>query len=89
MFRTDLLTPLLDLISRVTRAPAYTGDYSSAARRDIGYRVLADHARMLTVCLADGILPDDNHKLRNVLRRAQTIARTAFHCESNLLAELI
>ena len=88
MYRTDLLTPLLDHISRVTRAPAYSGDYSSAARRDIGYRVLADHARMLTVCLADGILPDDNHKLRNVLRRAQTIARTAFHCESNLLAEL-
>ena len=23
------------------------------------YRVLADHARMLTICLADGMLPDE------------------------------
>ena len=44
--------------------------------------------RMLTVCISDGILPEDNHKLRNVLRRSQTISRDIFKTESNLLSDL-
>ena len=43
---------------------------------------------MLTVCISDGILPEDNHKLRNVLRRSQTISRNIFKTESNLLSDL-
>ena len=43
---------------------------------------------MLTVCISDGILPEDNHKLRNVLRRSQTIVRNTFKTEINLLLEL-
>ena len=44
--------------------------------------------RMLTVCISDGILPEDNHKLRNVLRRSQTVARNIFKADNNLLSEL-
>ena len=43
---------------------------------------------MLTVCISDGILPEENHKLRNVLRRSQTISRNIFKTESNLLSDL-
>ena len=44
--------------------------------------------RMLTVCMSDGMLPEDNHKLRNVLRRSQTIARNIFKTKTDLLSEL-
>lgn len=45
----------------MSKAPEYMGDFpsaSNAATLDTAYRILADHARMVTVCLADGMLPD-------------------------------
>ena len=43
---------------------------------------------MLTVCMSDGIYPDENHKLRNILRRSQTLSRTTFQNKPNFLADL-
>lgn len=48
-------------LQQIAKAPEYTGVFPSTtdtATLDTGYRILADHARMITVCLADGMLPD-------------------------------
>ena len=45
---------------------------------DTAYRQLADHARMVTVCLNDGLLPDSAPKMRNVLRKSFQIMRDKF-----------
>ena len=88
VFQTDLMVPMLDHIGKITGKPRYSGSYQTDSHLDQGYRVLADHTRMLTVCLADGMFPDDSHRLRNVLRRAQLVGRKVFGSEENILGEL-
>ena len=86
IFRRDLFTDIIQHISRVTGAREYRSDFSD--NTDHGYRVLSDHIRMLTVCISDGIFPEDDNKLRNVLRRAQTVGRNIFRADDKLLREL-
>jgi len=88
VFTTDLLAPLVKQVAGLTGHPPYSGQFGPAARTDTAYRLLADHARMITVCLADGALPDTNAKVRAVLRRAQTVARTGLGTKPGLLAQL-
>lgn len=90
-YDTDLFMPIFDVIQKVSKAPEYSGTFPSSVERatlDTGYRILADHARMITVCLADGMLPDQNQKLRRVLRKALTISETIF-ANDKLLAQLV
>lgn len=55
-YDTDLFQPIFEGIRRLSSAPAYRGRFGGAdeAALDTGYRILADHARMTTMCLADG-----------------------------------
>lgn len=60
-YDTDLFTPIFDGIQQVAKAPVYGGSFPDSANEallDTNYRILADHARMVTACLADGMLPD-------------------------------
>ncbi|KAH0547401.1 alanine--tRNA ligase, mitochondrial [Cotesia glomerata] len=88
-YDTDLFQPLFQAIHKSSGAPEYSGTFGdhNEASLDTCYRILADHARMVTVALADGIIPDKNQKLRRVLRRATTLAIDAFRNE-DLLTEL-
>ncbi|XP_075164210.1 alanine--tRNA ligase, mitochondrial [Haematobia irritans] len=86
-YDTDLFTPIFDVIHKVSKAPRYSGSFPTpdeSATLDTGYRILADHARMVAVCLADGMLPDQNQKLRRVLRKAITVSESIFANESLL-----
>ncbi|XP_054735044.1 alanine--tRNA ligase, mitochondrial-like [Anastrepha obliqua] len=90
-YDTDLFTPIFKTIQKITNAPHYAGIFPTGteiAALDTGYRILADHARMITTCLADGMLPDQNQKLRRVLRKAFTISENIFANEK-LLSQLI
>ncbi|XP_030372872.1 alanine--tRNA ligase, mitochondrial [Scaptodrosophila lebanonensis] len=90
-YDTDIFTPLFDGIQSFSKAPAYAGSYPDATNNallDTSYRILADHARMVTACLADGMLPDQNQKLRRVLRKALNISEHVFVHE-NLLSQLV
>ncbi|CAD7004945.1 unnamed protein product [Ceratitis capitata] len=90
-YDTDLFTPIFNGIKRITHAPHYKGIFptsAEAATLDTGYRILADHARMITTCLADGMLPDQNQKLRKVLRKAFTISENVFANET-LLSQIV
>ncbi|EDW69283.1 alanine--tRNA ligase, mitochondrial [Drosophila virilis] len=90
-YDTDLFTPLFDGIHSLSKAPVYGGSFPDAqnsALLDTSYRILADHARMVTACLADGMLPDQNQKLRRVLRKALSISEQVFGHEK-LLSQLV
>ncbi|XP_071446445.1 alanine--tRNA ligase, mitochondrial isoform X2 [Hetaerina americana] len=79
-YDTDIFQPLFDVIQKSSGAPQYGGKFGSDDKNglDSGYRILADHSRMITVAIADGMLPDHNHRLRRVIRRALTVSREVF-----------
>uniref|UniRef100_A0A1A9VIR7 alanine--tRNA ligase n=1 Tax=Glossina austeni TaxID=7395 RepID=A0A1A9VIR7_GLOAU len=90
-YDTDLFTPLFKVIQNHSKVPPYGGLFPSstwAADLDTAYRILADHARMVTICLADGMLPDQNQKLRRILRKALTVSKNNFANEK-LLSHLV
>lgn len=62
-YDTDLFEPLFSAISSYTGAPKYQGRFLEYDKDglDAGYRILADHARMICVALADGVLPEEKY----------------------------
>lgn len=79
-YDTDLFTPIFDIIHQNCRnIPAYNGSFNSELDRD--YRIIADHCRMITACIADGLFPDHNHKLRRILRKVILITEKTFQNE--------
>ncbi|XP_011878135.1 PREDICTED: alanine--tRNA ligase, mitochondrial [Vollenhovia emeryi] len=88
-YDTDLFQPLFDAIRKHSRAPEYRGTFGDddAGRIDYGYRILADHARMITVALADNMLPEQHPKLRRVLRNAIGVGEKVFR-KSGIISEL-
>ena len=60
-YDTDLFMPIFEVIQKGTGAPAYQGRVGNDDVNgiDMAYRVLADHARTLTIALADGGVPDN------------------------------
>lgn len=60
-YDTDLFMPIFEAIEKGTGAPAYQGKVGNEDKDgiDMAYRVLADHARTLTIALADGGVPDN------------------------------
>lgn len=60
-YDTDLFVPLFEKIEQGTGAAKYQGRVGAADTDgiDMAYRVLADHARTLTIALADGGMPDN------------------------------
>lgn len=60
-YDTDLFMPLFAAIEKATGAPSYQGKVGTedVDGIDMAYRVLADHARTITIALADGGMPDN------------------------------
>ena len=82
-YATDLWTPILKKIETLsgktyggTFPASDLGDRSSESpelKRDIAFRVIADHARMATFAITDGAKPDNKGRdsvVRSVIRRA-------------------
>lgn len=58
-YDTDLFQPLFKFIQKCTKAPEYKGKFHDDENElDTGYRILADHSRMISVALADGMVPE-------------------------------
>lgn len=68
-YDTDLFQPLFKAIQSHSKAPEYKGMYGNddVAKIDYGYRILADHARMITVALADNMLPEQKYDIYSFL----------------------
>src|ERR1700674_3883109 len=62
IFETDLLEPLIDFVRQ-----------SSSKETPLSARVIADHVRAMTFCVADGVIPSNEGRgyvLRRLIRRA-------------------
>ncbi|KAG8196408.1 hypothetical protein JTE90_009042 [Oedothorax gibbosus] len=93
-YNTDLFMPIFEAIQSSTGAPAYTGKVGAddVTGMDMAYRVLGDHARTLTVALADGGRPDNTGRgyvLRRILRRAVRYASEKLGAKPGVFANLV
>ncbi|GAB1868191.1 alanine--tRNA ligase [Camponotus japonicus] len=88
-YDTDLFQPLFDAIQKHSNAPNYKGTFNNddTGKLDYGYRILADHTRMVTVALADNMLPEQHKKLRRILRNAINMGEKIFK-KSGIVTEL-
>lgn len=67
-FETDLLSPILDEVSKMTGVK-----YKQSTKTDVSLRIITDHARCVTFLINDGVIPGNegrNYVLRMILRRA-------------------
>ena len=67
-FETDLLYPIIEYASKISGV-----NYGNDEVKDVSLKVIADHARSMTVMIMDGILPSNEGRgyvLRRILRRA-------------------
>lgn len=73
MFDTDLFTPLIECAQSLTNKRYGVDDHI-----DIALRLLSDHARAVTMLIADGVVPSNESRgyvLRRLIRRAIVKAR--------------
>lgn len=85
-YDTDAFMPLFERISEITGVRKYTGKVGKddVDGIDMAYRVTADHARTLTIAIADGEVPSNEQRgyvLRRILRRGVRYARHKLNAE--------
>ena len=68
-YDTDLFVPLFQAVEKIAGTPKYEGRFGEADKNflDTGYRIIADHARMITVALADGMIPEYKSVLKYLI----------------------
>uniref|UniRef100_A0A672HY18 alanine--tRNA ligase n=1 Tax=Salarias fasciatus TaxID=181472 RepID=A0A672HY18_SALFA len=93
-YDTDLFIPYFDAIQKGTGARPYTGKVGSedVDGIDMAYRVLADHARTITIALSDGGRPDNTGRgyvLRRILRRAVRYSHEKLGAQKGFFASLV
>lgn len=67
-FETDLLSPILDEVCKITGKK-----YKDTPKTDVSLRIITDHIRCVSFMIADGLVPGNegrNYVLRMILRRA-------------------
>ena len=67
-FETDLLKPIMDKVSEMSRVP-----YKQSEKTDVSLRIITDHARCVSFLISDGVIPGNegrSYVLRMILRRA-------------------
>lgn len=67
-FETDLLFPIIEYVEKCCGLK-----YGADAKKDISFKVIADHSRSMSIMIMDGILPANEGRgyvLRRILRRA-------------------
>lgn len=85
-FETDLLFPIIEHMLKVAGV-----EYGKNTRTDVSLKVIADHARSVTVMISDGILPSNEGRgyvLRRLLRRAVRHGRL-LGVEKPFLADIV
>ncbi|XP_073666761.1 alanine--tRNA ligase, mitochondrial isoform X4 [Tursiops truncatus] len=93
-YDTDLFSPLLNAIHQGCGAPPYSGRVGAAdeGHTDTAYRVVADHIRTLSICIADGVSPGMSGAplvLRRLLRRAVRFSTELLRAPPGFLGSLV
>jgi alanyl-tRNA synthetase len=88
-YDTDLFTPLFDTIhSYCPNSPVYS---QANKNEQYAYRLLADHARMFTIAIGDGLVPEKKGiggLLKKMIERATRIAYENLHIDEENVAIL-
>lgn len=93
-YDTDFFMPIFKAIENGTKVRPYTGKVGADDTDgiDMAYRVLADHARTLTIALSDGGHPDNTGRgyvLRRILRRAVRFASEKLNAKPGFFGSLV
>ncbi len=86
-YDTDIFQPIIKKIEIIS-----DNEYGKNEDIDIAIRVIADHIRAVTFCIADGQLPSSNgagYVVRRILRRAVRYAYTFLNIEKPFMFELV
>jgi alanyl-tRNA synthetase len=68
-YDTDIFQPIIQKLEEISKQ-TYTG---TPDKKDVAFRVIADHIRAVTFCIADGQMPSNTgagYVIRRILRRA-------------------
>lgn len=93
-YDTDFFIPIFKAIEKGTGIRPYSGKVGADDLDgiDMAYRVLADHARTLTIALSDGGCPDNTGRgyvLRRILRRAVRYASEKLNAKPGFFGSLV
>ncbi|GAB6025204.1 hypothetical protein CHUAL_010626 [Chamberlinius hualienensis] len=93
-YDTDLFLPIFSQIQKITGCSPYSGKFGleDVNQIDTAYRIISDHIRMATVCIADGLIPHDigaGHCLRRAIRRATVKSLTNLNYKNPLMSQLV
>lgn len=93
-YDTDFFMPIFEAIEKGTKIRPYSGKVGleDTDGIDMAYRVLADHARTLTIALSDGGYPDNTGRgyvLRRILRRAVRFASEKLNAKPGFFGSLV
>ena len=86
-YDTDIFKPIIDEIEKVSGI-----SYGSDEKSDIAIRVIADHIRAVSFCIADGQIPSNTgagYVVRRILRRAIRYAYTFLNIEKPFIFKLV
>ncbi|KAG8182208.1 hypothetical protein JTE90_000062, partial [Oedothorax gibbosus] len=93
-YDTDVFQPIFKTIQTNFKAKPYQGLTGAADKDgvDTAYRILADHSRMFSVAIADGLFPDNHDAgfvLRKIIRRAAYAANRVMKTKPGVLSCLV
>lgn len=95
-YDTDVFMPYFKEIERIVGCAPYSGklgtEDAKQGYKDMAYRVLADHARTLTVAISDGAVPSNEGRgyvLRRILRRAVKFGLQNLNAKPGFFTELV
>ncbi len=87
-YDTDVFTGTIAAIGKITKQEYTFGD----EKKDVAFRVLADHIRAISFTIADGQLPSNTgagYVIRRILRRAVRYYYTYLNYKQPLLFQLV
>jgi len=93
-YDTDVFAPLFARIKEITGAAPYGGRVGAedVDKRDMAYRVVADHIRTLSFAINDGAVPGAagrNYVVRRILRRAVRYGKEILGAKDGFFHQLV
>ncbi|KAG1661376.1 Alanine--tRNA ligase, cytoplasmic [Nymphon striatum] len=90
-YDTDLFLPILEKIQLMSGMRPYSG-CTDENDIDVVYRKIADHIRMISIAIVDGVLPDSKDQgnvLRRIIKTAIDLSSQKMQMKRYSIAELV
>lgn len=87
LYETDVIKPIIQHVERLSGV-----HYGANEQTDVAFRIIADHIRSATFCIADGVIPQNEGRgyvLRRLIRRAVLRGQRTLKFEQPFFAEVL